>query len=77
MSEGLVLLPQQGPPADSVEGTVCPLRSSTVLHESREGGMTKLSLDVTCRRSCMLYLDDNGKPRCSIALLAMAMAERA
>lgn len=75
MSEGRVIVPESGPPKDSIPGTVCPLRSSATVAMSSTG-IGKVSVDVECRRNCMLYAEVDGKHRCAIAILAFAVAER-
>ncbi len=78
MTESNLLLPPSGgAPDDSIPGTICPLRSSTALGSDRVGGAVKVSMDVPCRKSCMLYAEQAGQAKCAIAVLALAMADRA
>ncbi len=77
MSETKLLLPGgEGLPADAVAGALCPVKSTAVM-AMVEGVPTKILLDAPCRRSCMWYLERDGKPSCAVTVLALAMGDRA
>ena len=72
MTSPLVLPSTNGAPEDSIEGIMCPIRSTTTL----AAGPTKVSMDVNCRRSCAWYLERDGKPLCAVAVIALGLADR-
>ena len=41
------------------------------------GAPSKVSMDVPCRRSCMLCLDRDGKSTCAVAVIALELVGRA
>ena len=72
-----IILPAAGgAPDDSIPGTTCPFRSTTALAVAG-GAPSKVSMDVPCRRSCMLCLDRDGKSTCAVAVIALELVGRA
>jgi hypothetical protein len=76
VTEGKVIVPNSGPPDDSLEDTVCPLRSTTAVGQSQMG-IGKVSADVPCRRQCMFFVQQGDKGVCAVTLIAMSLADRA
>jgi hypothetical protein len=74
----LALPGRAGAPDDEISDTVCPIRSGTTAMKPAGDTLQKISTDVGCRKSCMWFMPTaDGRPRCAVFVLALAVEERA